>query len=306
MTTSLATWIFTADRKQRLRIQRSLLAAVVFVACCFLQVYACWMGYMLAEDVQRLSGAIVLNVVFWYGVLRSGLNLRFADPALTLPQIMAAQSIIVGAYAVTGPAHGATLMLLALVMVFGVFNMVHRDARIASFYTVGLMGVVSLIKTQTDPVYYPFKLEVAHFVITAAIVPTISSLAAQLASLRARLQAQKEELQAAVERIQQLATIDELTGLVNRRHMMAHLQQQQATLGTERPQRFCLALLDLDHFKRINDTHGHGAGDRVLRGFAEVAASVVRAPDVLARWGGEEFLLLMPATDEAEGAICLQ
>ncbi len=289
----LATWVCSDDRKQRLRIQRSLLAAVVFIACCVLQVYACWMGYMDAHDVKLLSGAIVVNVVFWYAVLRSGFNLRFADPALTLPQILAAQTIIMGAYAVTGPVHGSTLMLLALVMVFGVFNMRHRDARIASLYTVALMGVVSAIKTQTDPLLYPFKLEVAHFVITAAIVPTISSLAAQLASLRARLQSQKEELQSALVRIQELATIDELTGLVNRRHMMERLHQQQATLGTERPQRFCLALLDLDHFKRINDTHGHGVGDEVLRHFAQHMRQALRPTDVLSRWGGEELLLML-------------
>ena len=84
----LTRWVCSDDRKQRLRIHRSLLAAVVFIACCVLQVYACWMGYMAAGDVKLLSGAIVVNVLFWYGMLRSGLNLRFADPALTLPQIL--------------------------------------------------------------------------------------------------------------------------------------------------------------------------------------------------------------------------
>jgi len=286
-------WILSTDRKQRLRIQRSLMAATVFIACCLLQVYACWMGYMLAEDVLHLSGAIVLNVAFWYTVLRSGFNLRFADPALTMPQIMAAQTIIVGAYATTGPAHGATMMLLALVLVFGVFNMKRRDSLIASIYTVGLMGLTNFIKVHTDPVNYPVKLEVAHFVITAAIVPTISSLAAQLASLRARLQSQKEELGLALARIQELATRDELTGLVNRRHMMDVLNQHHKRIDRTGQHHFCVALLDLDHFKRINDTHGHGVGDEVLRHFAREMRQALRATDVLARWGGEEFLLLL-------------
>ncbi len=289
----LAKLVFSDDRKQRLRIQRSLMAAGVFIACCFLQVYAWWMGYMLAEDVMRLSGAIVLNVAFWYGVLRSGINLRFADPALTLPQILCAQTIITGAYAVTGPAHGATMMLLVLVLVFGVFNMSRRDSQVASLYTVGLMAVTNVIKTQTDPVVYPVKLEVAHFVLTAAIVPTISSLAAQLASLRARLQAQKEELAQAVVRIQELATRDELTGLVNRRHMMSVLSQHKKVLDRSGQAPFCVALIDLDHFKRINDTHGHGVGDEVLRGFSHEMTHALRESDVLARWGGEEFLLLL-------------
>jgi len=93
-------------------------------------------------------------------------------------------------------------MLLALVLVFGIFNMKPKGARIAGAYTVVLMGLIILYKTQTDPVHYPWKLEIAHFVLTAAIVPTISSLAAQLSSLRSRLQKQKDELAQALTRIQ--------------------------------------------------------------------------------------------------------
>jgi len=289
-------WLLSTDRKQRLRMTRSLMAANVFVACIFLQMYACWMGYMEVADVKRLSGAILANVLLWYGVLRSGLNLRFADPALTLPQILSALTIIVGAYSVTGPAHGATMMLLALVLVFGIFNMRPRGAKIAGAYTVVLMGITMLIKIRTDPVYYPFKLEVAHFVLTASIVPTNSSLAAQLSSLRAKLQAQKDELANALVRIQILATRDELTGLLNRRHMMEVLNQHSKRLQRSGHHRFCLALLDIDHFKRINDTHGHGVGDEVLRQFSQIVQSGLRDTDVLARWGGEEFLVLLNDT----------
>jgi diguanylate cyclase (GGDEF)-like protein len=289
-------WLLTTDRKQRLRITRSLMAANVFVACCFLQMYACWVGYMQADDVKHLSGVILVNIVFWYLVLRSGINLRFEDPALTLPQILSALTIIVGAYSVTGPVHGSTLMLLALVLVFGIFNMKQKGAIIAGGYTVVLIGIAILIKMRTDPVNYPFKLEIAHFVLTAAIVPTISSLAAQLSSLRAKLQDQKDELANALIRIQILATRDELTGLLNRRHMMEVLTQHRKRLERSGHHRFCLALLDIDHFKRINDAYGHGVGDEVLRNFAKVVQSGLRDTDVLARWGGEEFLVLLNDT----------
>jgi diguanylate cyclase (GGDEF)-like protein len=223
-------------------------------------------------------------------------NLRFDDPALTLPQILSALTIIVGAYAVTGPVHGSTMMLLALVLVFGIFNLTHQGARTAGAYTVVLMGVTMLFKMRQDPVHYPFKLEIAHFVLTAAIVPTISSLAAQLSSLRAKLQAQKDELAGALTRIQILATRDELTGLLNRRHMMEVLTQHRKRLERTGHHRFCLALLDIDHFKRINDTYGHGVGDKVLSRFSQVVQSALRDTDVLARWGGEEFLVLLNDT----------
>nr|WP_315199357.1 GGDEF domain-containing protein [uncultured Aquabacterium sp.] len=301
-------WLLSGDPKQRLRIKRSLLAANVFGACALMAVYAAWMGFMAASDVQLLTGAIVLNCALWYAILRSGLNLRFSDPALTLPQILAALSIIVGAYSVTGPVHGSTMMLLVLVLVlvFGVFNLQPRGARIAATYTVALMGVAQLIKMETDPVNYPFKLEIVHFLLTAAIVPTISRLAAQLSSMRARLQAQKDELAQALTRIQILATRDELTGLVNRRHMMDVLQQHRKRLTRSGYHRFCLALLDIDHFKRVNDNHGHGVGDDVLRRFAAVAQTALRDTDVLARWGGEEFLLLLNDTTPEQAEIGLE
>jgi diguanylate cyclase (GGDEF)-like protein len=296
LVTRLNDWLLTTDRKQRLRITRSLMAANVFVACCFLQMYAVWAGYMDIKDVEWLSGVILVNIVAWYLILRSGFNLRFEDPALTLPQILSALTIIVGAYSVTGPVHGSTLMLLALVLVFGIFNMKQKGAIIAGGYTVVLIGIAILIKMQTDPVNYPGKLEFAHFVLTAAIVPTISSLAAQLSNLRAKLQAQKDELANALVRIQILATRDELTGLLNRRHMIEVLTQHRKRLERSGHHRFCLALLDIDHFKRINDTYGHGVGDEVLRNFAKVVQSGLRDTDVLARWGGEEFLVLLNDT----------
>lgn len=294
------------EPRQRLRIQRSLTAASVYLVCVALQGYACMAGFMHWRSAIELSSLIVLNVLFWYGVLRSGLNERFNDPALTLPQIMSALTVIAGAYAITGPVHGATMLLLALVLVFGIFNMKARAAQLAGGYTVVVMALTIVYKTMTEPAHYPVKLEIAHFVLIAAIIPTISSLAAQLSNLRAKLQAQKEELSQAVQRIQILATRDDLTGLYNRRHMMDVLAQHQKRLSRTGHHRFCLAILDIDHFKRINDTHGHGVGDEVLRGFAQVAESVLRETDVLARWGGEEFLVLLNDTQPAQANIGLE
>ncbi len=298
--------ILGTEPRQRLRIYRSLMAASVYLICIALQGYACFIGFMHWSDAALLSGMIVLNVLFWYGVLRSGVNQRFADPALTLPQILSALTVIAGAYAVTGPMHGSTLMLLALVLVFGIFNMKAPDAKLAGIYTVLLMGLTMLIKSQSEAIHYPIHLEIAHFVLVAAIVPTISSLAAQLSNLRAKLQNQKEELTQALNRIQVLATRDELTGLYNRRHMMDVLNQHQKRLNRSGHHRFCLAIIDIDFFKRINDTYGHNVGDEVLRNFAQAAATVMRETDVVARWGGEEFLVLLNDTQPGAAAIGLE
>lgn len=302
----LAALILGHERKQQLRISRSLTAAFVFLACIGLQIYGYWHGLMEAQYVWRLSIVILVNVVFWYALLRSGLNLRFRDPALTLPQVLSALTIITYAYSVTGRIHGSIMMLLPLVQVFGIFNMSQRDSRLAGFYSLGLMGCAMVYKTLTDPENYPYQVELAHFILIAAILPTISSLAGQLNSMRMRLQSQKNELAQALTRIQILATRDELTGLFNRRHMMEVLTQHQKRLIRSGHHRFCLALLDIDHFKRINDTHGHGVGDEVLREFAATLQRALRDTDVLARWGGEEFLLLINDTSPELANIGLE
>lgn len=292
----LAALILGSERKQQLRISRSLTAAYVFLACIGLQIYASHTGLLEADHAWRLSILILCNIALWYGLLRSGLNQRFRDPALTMPQVLAAMTIIVYAYAGSDRIHGSVMMLLTLVQVFGIFTMSLRDARLAGLYSLTLMGIVMVYKSLTDPVHYPSQLEIAHFILIAAILPTISHLAAQLSAMRARLQSQKNELAQALTRIQILATRDELTGLFNRRHMLEVLTQHQKRLIRSGHHRFCLALLDIDHFKRINDTHGHGVGDEVLREFAATLQRALRDTDVLARWGGEEFLLLINDT----------
>lgn len=288
--------VFSTDAKQRLRISRSLMATNVYVLYLLLQVYACWAGFMSAFDVVLITSAVFVYVTVCYSMLRSGLNLRFKEPALTLPQVLTSITLIVAGYSVTGPVHGSMLMLLALVLVFGIFNLKAQPFKIVSIYTVVLMGIAMTIKVKTDPLNYPLKLEIAHFILMAAIVPTISMLAVQFSGMRHKLQMQKNELAQAVNRIQLLATRDDLTGLPNRRHMRDVLTEHQQRLDRSGHHRFCLALLDLDFFKRINDTYGHGVGDEVLRHFAREARSVMRDVDVMARWGGEEFLLLLVDT----------
>ena len=96
-----------------------------------------------------------------------------------------------------------------------------------------------------------------------------------------------------------LALRDELTGAPNRRAVTAYAQaqfDQAQRLGVP----LTLALIDLDHFKRVNDTLGHAAGDAVLRALAQAAQEVLRGQDRLGRWGGEEWLLVMPGTAAAE------
>jgi diguanylate cyclase (GGDEF)-like protein len=102
--------------------------------------------------------------------------------------------------------------------------------------------------------------------------------------------------------VEHQALVDNLTGLANRRQCEEALASELARaerFGTE----LTVVFADLDGFKEINDRHGHAGGDVVLREFADVISETVREADVAGRWGGEEFLLLLPGTDAAGGAL---
>ncbi|HEY8879142.1 MAG TPA: diguanylate cyclase [Roseateles sp.] len=117
------------------------------------------------------------------------------------------------------------------------------------------------------------------------------------ATLEAQVEQRTAELQAANAALEHLATRDPLTGLHNRRSLDARLAEAQALdrrYGRQNGRVHGLLLVDIDHFKRVNDTYGHPAGDAVLREVAELLQASVRVTDVAARFGGEEFAVLLP------------
>jgi diguanylate cyclase (GGDEF)-like protein len=99
----------------------------------------------------------------------------------------------------------------------------------------------------------------------------------------------------AFEKTQLQASTDGLTGLVNRRTAESALREM-----VKDGKLFAVVLADLDHFKQLNDTHGHEAGDRALRLFASVAKDALRDHDIVSRWGGEEFIIVLPELDRTQ------
>jgi two-component system cell cycle response regulator len=123
------------------------------------------------------------------------------------------------------------------------------------------------------------------------------------ARLRAalRVKALHDQLVDANERLAAQALTDELTGVGNRRHGAQELERIVA-LATRHGHALALARVDVDHFKAINDTYGHQAGDRVLEEVARRLSGAIRGGDALARWGGDEFVVILPDTDR-DGAL---
>lgn len=114
-------------------------------------------------------------------------------------------------------------------------------------------------------------------------------------------QAQQQEL---LERMERLATEDELTGLANRREFFHAFDRLIASVK-RRKRPACVGIIDIDHFKQINDQHGHDAGDKALREVAALIACSVRGEDMVGRIGGEEFAVLLPDTEPDAARISL-
>jgi diguanylate cyclase (GGDEF)-like protein len=234
--------------------------------------------------------------------MRWGFNLHFVDPALTMAQMVFAIVAMAAAYVINPPLRGMLLMIVALVLVFSAFTLSPRASRALGWFAVTVLGLVMLAMATHAPQVFDPTIERIHFMFAAVVLPVVSMLAGDLSMMRTRLKAQKIELQSALERIHRLATRDDLTGLINRRHMeeLANLEHRRSMRSGGTP---CLCLVDIDHFKRVNDLHGHAAGDEVLRLFARHAAASMRETDVLARWGGEEFLVMLPDTQSNEASM---
>ena len=102
--------------------------------------------------------------------------------------------------------------------------------------------------------------------------------------------------------LERLVGIDALTGLSNRRQIEDDLVRA-ASAARRHDTELAILLIDIDHFKAINDTHGHQAGDRALAGTARAMEDALRREDLVGRWGGEEFLAILPATDVDGAAV---
>lgn len=301
MQSSLTHLVLGPPGRRRLRTVLSGWTLLMYGLYAMVQHAQVMMGLIDPAASAWLTAYYLLGSLVFYSLIRSGLSERLSsDPALMELQGVHGLTAAAWSYAITGPARGAVLTTMVLVLTYSMFGINTRQAWRLSLFGLVAMGATMFWKSQTDPQRYPLWQEAIHFAFTAIVLLSVSLLTLRMVALRGHMRQQREELEVTLERIRLLATQDELTGLANRRHAMALLKAELAR-AQRSGQPLSVALLDLDHFKRVNDRYGHQAGDIVLTGFAQAACRGLRGSDVLSRWGGEEFLLMLPntATDEA-------
>ncbi len=255
------------------------------------------------------SALMVLSQLLFFWLFHRGINLRFRDPSLTEPQVLVGLVWLTSFLFNLGSARGSLLVLYLLVLMFAVFlppKVFIRYTALAFLSFVGLAAMDHWLQRAVD--ITAFLLQASVLLVTLIWMCLFAShvyrLRQRMRQRRFALQAHQDTLRGMMRQLEDLASTDELTGLYNRRRF---LRIAEGELSRLRKGHQCgLALIDLDHFKRINDIHGHATGDRVLQTFSSVARACLRDGDVLARYGGEEFVLLLPNTDAEQFSACCE
>jgi diguanylate cyclase (GGDEF)-like protein len=302
----------TQHTLQRLLLKRFGMAAATYALTALL----CWVAVF--NDLFRASiatallitGLAALSQVVFLGLFLSGQNLRFRDPSLTEAQVLVALAWLTFLLGMFADGRGALLVVYVLILLFGVFQLsprvFARCAAIAFFGFAGLNLYEAYQYRLADP-----ALAILQVSVLGGVMLWLSLFAGYVHAMRQRmrqrrfaLQAHQDTLRGMMRQLEDLVATDELTGLFNRRHFLRFAKGELENLraGSQHG----LALIDLDHFKRINDAHGHAAGDRVLQTFASVAQACLRDGDIIARYGGEEFVLLLPNTQADQFTACCE
>jgi diguanylate cyclase len=297
--------IFGPDRATRARTGVILLCALMYAICCSAAFYAAEVGMMRDFAPKLLLATTIPCYTAFYVMVRSGRTRTMRDPNLMIPQQSFSLLTIAFAYTAIGPHdRGLVLVLIALVMVFGMYTHQPRQAAFAGVLAMVLLAMCMGVLSHIDPVYYPPTLELLRFELMIGTLPPLILAAYQISAWRNRLAQQRRELRDTLEKVQTLASRDALTGLYNRRHMQDRLVDS-AKRHERYGERFTVVLVDLDHFKRINDVHGHRVGDEALMAFASAATLALRESDTVGRWGGEEFLFILPNTSPTKALVAL-
>jgi diguanylate cyclase len=276
--------------------------------------FAMFASYLLDAGLfalYALAGTTTFATPILYGICgvtsalaflvlsETGFNDRFSDHYLTLAQAFVSSSIMLGGVYFAPEIGFAFCYLFFIILSFATLRMSARQAGIVwTFTTAGLAMVLMMTDKPLDMPTSSWAERVITLVFLIVTLGRCIAMGLFAISMRDALYKRGKELKAANERIEELAQLDELTGALNRRFVMKELDDE--LLRCVRHDQPCsVALIDLDWFKRINDTFGHPAGDEALRTFAITIFANIRGIDKFGRYGGEEFLLILPDTPQS-------
>lgn len=309
LVTRLVILVASQDQRRRLRLMQWVIASLVYVGAAMWLISGVAQGWMSTGALIPWLGFVSLVLLAGYIALRSGWTERFRDPSITVFQLSMGVIAVNWGYLMCGPMRTSSLFPLMVIFAFGAFTLRGRQIAFLTGLALSTLSLAIVLRAHY-PLWIPGQAEITHMqvdvnnlLMLTVVLTAVAVISLRLSTLRQKLRNQRESLGLALAEVERLAVTDELTGIANRRSITALLNRSVA-LSSRNLTSFTVAILDLDHFKVVNDELGHAAGDTVLKAFARLASAELRDTDMIARWGGEEFLVLLAGgPDETNSAL---
>lgn len=298
MLAKIKSLILTDDPRQALRMKRHLAALVAIMLFTIASVYFSHSNMLKNTHVHLLD----INLVFWAGLLlitftiRSGLNQRLPDPSMTMIQMLWCALYILSLIYLLNTWRSIAIMPYFGILSFGYFRLDFKEFLAVTVFSIfGYLAVIIYIYVN-EPLRINIDKELVQLLGFSMTCMVMVYTGSAVNKLRVGFRERNEQLAEALRLNTRLATTDDLTGLYTRRYLINMLSNQKA-LSERDDSDFVILFADLDHFKHINDSFGHYAGDVVLKNFADIIRLSIREIDYGSRFGGEEFVVLLVNTD---------
>lgn len=295
---------FERWRKRTWQLHASVLLSHLYAFLLFLGHH--WAGYVPLHAVLLYGLWIGAGMAFITWAYASGWSQTQSDPGLFFWHQLVA---VTGVLGLLVAAPQVAFQALVMLLVFSTDGfLAPRRTSFWMTWSCTLIAIALAIYWVGPQMRMTTDTLIGQFLTVGVMLGAVvrcSVLVTYFRSMQYRLSASNEKLAVALKQIENLVRNDDLTGLANRRGVMDRLQQCiHAAQRRDTP--FCIAMLDIDFFKQVNDRYGHEGGDQVLRAFGQLLSSEIRATDCASRYGGEEFLLVLCDTQLSQAGVLLE